>query len=169
MRKLPDEERRARKNTRDRKWYRENKEYRKEYRAANKERKKETTRLWRENNKEHVKAYRKLYRSENSKYINEYNRLMRTNNREYIAGYKRKYRAENPEKAEAGYLVYHAVRSGRISRPDRCSNCCEVGHIEGHHPDYTKPLDVVWLCKTCHAARHPRDIAHAGLRGNPVL
>jgi hypothetical protein len=28
--------------------------------------------------------------------------------------------------------------------------------VHGHHPDYSKRLEVVWLCSVCHAAVHGR-------------
>ena len=47
-----------------------------------------------------------------------------------------------------------AIQSGEIIRPDECSNCGAVGNIHGHHTDYSKPLEVEWLCAKCHGKVH---------------
>jgi hypothetical protein len=47
--------------------------------------------------------------------------------------------------------VYHATKTGVLTRPDTCSSCgVPQTIIHGHHVDYSKPLDVVWLCTLCH-------------------
>jgi len=35
-----------------------------------------------------------------------------------------------------------------------CQRCGLTKNIHMHHEDYSKPLDVVWLCAKCHTARH---------------
>jgi hypothetical protein len=70
-------------------------------------------------------------------------------------GHVQKYREMNPEKYKAHTAVHNAVRDGRLEKPDRCAHChtAEVS-IHGHHEDYSKPLDVVWLCAPCHRQLH---------------
>lgn len=46
-------------------------------------------------------------------------------------------------------LNYH-VRKGYIIRPDKCSICNLVTKVEGHHKDHLKPLEVMWVCRSCH-------------------
>ena len=58
------------------------------------------------------------------------------------------------EQAKAHAAVAKAVADGRLWRPSKCSKCRKKGKIHGHHRDYTKPLDVVWLCPRCHGAEH---------------
>lgn len=69
-------------------------------------------------------------------------------------------------------FVLRAVRYGILKRPKRCSRCkasrkSSDGRslIYGHHDDYSKPLDVMWLCPVCHAERH-RELGW-GISGQP--
>lgn len=48
-----------------------------------------------------------------------------------------------------GLLNYH-LRKGHLVKPKTCSRCSLEKKIEGHHPDHSKPLEVVWVCRTCH-------------------
>lgn len=55
---------------------------------------------------------------------------------------------------EARWKLRRAVASGRIVRQP-CEKCgSELAH--GHHEDYSKPLDVRWLCVKCHGKEHRR-------------
>lgn len=61
----------------------------------------------------------------------------------------------SPEKWRARYELGNAVRDGRVV-PQPCQHCGTEEKIHGHHPDYSKPLDVTWLCVSCHFAEHRR-------------
>lgn len=64
--------------------------------------------------------------------------------------------ARNKHKKLAHTLVATAVRSGLLVIPSQCQNptCNSFGPLEGHHEDYSKPLEVRWLCVPCHRAHH---------------
>ncbi len=58
------------------------------------------------------------------------------------------------EKAHAVNKVAIAIEQGKLVR-----NCCEIcGEIKthGHHNDYSKPLNVKWLCPSHHFQLHAR-------------
>lgn len=65
-----------------------------------------------------------------------------------------RYRKKYPEKAKARDHVNYALETGRLKRSIICQRCKAETHCEAHHEDYTKPLDVIWLCDTCHKKRH---------------
>lgn len=58
-------------------------------------------------------------------------------------------RARAPEKYRARTAVGNALRDGRLIKT-LCSSCGSAERVEGHHDDYSRPLDVEWLCFRCH-------------------
>lgn len=62
--------------------------------------------------------------------------------------------ARNPEKRAAHVALNNAVRDGRVIKPTKCERCEAEGVVTAHHHDYSKKLDVVWLCRTCHGLEH---------------
>jgi hypothetical protein len=67
-------------------------------------------------------------------------------NRAYILRY--------PHKQAARQAVSNAIRDGKIFRPASCQQCSSGARLHAHHDDYSKPLDVRWLCVPCHEAAH---------------
>lgn len=65
----------------------------------------------------------------------------------------RKYRTKYPEKYIAHQMVTNAIRRDELKK-ERCMICETWIGVEAHHQDYAKPLDVVWLCKSCHIDCH---------------
>jgi hypothetical protein len=62
-----------------------------------------------------------------------------------------RYREKFAEKHRIRARVNDAIRYGKMTKPSSCSNCgTKKARIEGHHEDYSKPLEVIWLCKKCH-------------------
>ena len=64
------------------------------------------------------------------------------------------YEARNPDRRKAYSAVQHALAKGTLVRPDNCSSCDETKPVDAHHHDYSKPLDVQWVCRQCHAEEH---------------
>ncbi len=67
--------------------------------------------------------------------------------------YDKIYRENNPEKCKAHRAVAAAIRNGHLLR--KPCEVCQNLKSEAHHHDYSKPLDVKWLCFKCH-----REIEH---------
>ena len=68
-----------------------------------------------------------------------------------------RWREFNQEKVRAhGILAYH-IKKGTIERPDHCERCHTPCTPHGHHHDYSRPLDVEWLCAGCHKEEHQNE------------
>ena len=69
----------------------------------------------------------------------------------------RKKKPSTPEQVRAYQAVRMALADGTLVKPDKCELCRKVNHLHGHHWNgYSNPLDVVWLCPTCHHSVHGR-------------
>ena len=82
--------------------------------------------------------------------VAEYRREWKKRNPEAAKAWNRRY----PEKRRAQNLLWKAILSGKIVRPTICQECGQEGRVEAHHPDYSKPFEVLWLCNRDHVAAH---------------
>jgi len=114
-----------------------------------------------------VSIYSKLYRINNIEKIKEYdnnrpNRLERIEYNKLISKtdhgkmIKKKcidnYNSKFPEKMIARRMVSNGIRDGKITKKP-CSICGDK-KSQAHHDDYSKPLDIVFLCDIHHKERH---------------
>ena len=67
------------------------------------------------------------------------------------------------EKRTARIIAGNALRDGRLIKQP-CFFCGKKERVEIHHPDYTKPLKVYWICKVCHRRLHR--IIEATMKGH---
>lgn len=96
----------------------------------------------------------------------EADRRYKSANRSAVSSYKYAWNERNKEKKNAQAAVWQAVKKGTLVRQP-----CWCGDIksEGHHGDYSKPLEVVWLCRKHHAELHRLINADKGSRAVSYL
>lgn len=87
-----------------------------------------------------------------------------------LSAAREKWQERNADKRAAHVILGNAVRDGRVFKPDSCQSCGDTGcRIEGHHHDYTKPLDVKWLCRSCHVEEHRKESKHLTAQRDALL
>jgi hypothetical protein len=103
--------------------------------------------------KECTKSDTTKHRNEHLERIREYDRARsKTPKRlEKNRQVSSRWRKNNPIRRAAQVAVGNAVRDGRLV-PTPCVEC--GAKAEAHHPDYSRPLDVVWLCPAHHKQTH---------------
>jgi hypothetical protein len=71
---------------------------------------------------------------------------------------RKKYARENVEKIAANTILNNRVRDKKVWKPHYCEVCSRDDTvIHGHHHDYAQPLNVIWVCPSCHVALHNRE------------
>jgi hypothetical protein len=118
------------------------------YGDSNKERHNLVVKEWRYKNRKHLTEYRSSRYQKNKQSEKDGVKNWRDRNREKVRLLVKKY----PEKYKARYLVGNAIKLGKLKRLP-CEICGNL-KVEGHHPDYAKPLEVKWLCKLHHDLTH---------------
>lgn len=99
--------------------------------------------------------------------VSEYNSQYLAKNRKRLLAYKQRWN-KSPKGREvmaqsiqrlhykhiARSRIAQGIREGKIIPPLTCTNCEDKSKLEAHHPDYSKPYDVEWLCIPCHHKLH---------------
>lgn len=113
----------------------------------------ETSAAWRKKNVEHKRIQDAEYRSNPA--VIERHRIShlryKAANPEVLKVNRDAWKQRNKHKIAAHTAIGNAVAAGKVTRlPCWCGN----PKSEGHHEDYTKPLEVIWLCRKHHAEAH---------------
>lgn len=135
----------------------------------NRGRRAEAIKEWRDRNREHVREYAAVYNKKEhviakkkeaskayyyrtrEKQIDRSMEYQRTHSSEHNKRVKR-WAELNPEKKKAHSALRLAIVNGDVIR-ESCSKCGNWKAC-GHHVDYSKPLEVTWLCRRCHVRLH---------------
>lgn len=100
--------------------------------------KRRTNPKWRQRENDMAKNYRDKHRDRRIKYDQQRQRCLNH---------------------QARMILWNSIRNGIIKKPLTCSSCHRQTSLHGHHDDYTKPLQVTWLCKLCHGMRHWKELS----------
>lgn len=127
---------------------------------SKKQRESDKFKVWRKEhqrkNREKIRKQQREYSELNREKVREYNRSYRNRNFEKFKESHRKSCEKYPERYKARKMLNYAIEYGYITRKERCERCEIFLKTEAHHPDYSKPLEVVWMCKSCHTKEHYR-------------
>jgi len=146
----------------------------KKWALANPEKIKASSIKWKKNNPEKARANTKKWKLKNSEHIQVYNniwwaahpdyqRQWYRDNRKKMCKKSTKWKREHPEEIQdyLGRPIVHMKVNARAAAHkfpmQECIVCGARAKLHRHHPDYTKPLEVVVLCSgldSCHAKEH---------------
>lgn len=101
------------------------------------------------------KDVRENYRNKHGHYLS-YEKGRSASRKEYRRERFEIYCLLNPIKRTARCAVSNAVRDGRLTKYP--CHICGDPKSEAHHANYSKPLDVEWLCRTHHRMREGRSV-----------
>lgn len=76
----------------------------------------------------------------------------------YMREWRKNHKQNEEQKKKSICRSYSKVylKRGKIFK----SNCIICNSIDSqmHHEDYTKPLEVIWMCRKCHLNYHKKQI-----------
>lgn len=118
---------------------------------------------WADNNKKYyaknknsILAAGKDYRERNQGKCRENSKNWKAKNTQKVREYRKrdfkKYCEKYPEKVLAHRAVNTVLKNGSLIKQP-CEECSNP-NSQAHHDDYSKPLEVRWLCTKCHTAHH---------------
>jgi hypothetical protein len=100
-------------------------------------------------------CYNRWWSGEHREEVRAGNERWRTENPEALQASRRK-RVRDPLKRKAQTAVANAIRDGKLQRQP--CEVCGAEFAEAHHPDYTKPFEIRWLCPEEHRGVHLKPV-----------
>lgn len=73
---------------------------------------------------------------------------------EKMREYHDRWEASHPEAVRAHRKARQALDTGKLTHPKSCERCGKAGLLHKHHPDYSKPMEVMFVCPKCHKSLH---------------
>lgn len=121
------------------------KEYQKDYSLANRKQISERQAEWYIKNREKNRIRDRNYKRKHKDHINKIRKFYKSYN-------------QKPDKVKslARRQVQSAIERGELAKLP-CEVCGDI-KVQAHHEDYSKPLQVIWLCSTHHGERHIKSI-----------
>lgn len=127
--------------------------YQSKYTSEHKEEKNAYGKKWYEKNKIEISDKSRIWRRNNPGYFKHYY----YQNKELKLSIDKRWREKNPDRMKAYKIFTKSLKLDLIKKPENCSMCGEkTSKIHGHHSDYSKPLDVIWVCFDCHLHIHKK-------------
>jgi len=123
--------------------------YNKTYREKNRKQEAARCKLWRETNLEKIREYKKTNREKERQRSREYY----VKHKENIKKYQNDYNKKNYEKQRAHDIAQKALLRNEILQTP-CIVCGVSKNLVKHHPDYSQPKEIEWLCQSCHMKLH---------------
>lgn len=106
----------------------------------------------REYNRIRLPAWKKKHRKYHLEWMRQWRYRNYTRSRVYSKRTRDKDKVKTRLQTSARMKVYHAIKRGLLKRQS-CAVCGKKNAC-AHHPDYTKPFAVVWLCVRHHNELH---------------
>ena len=143
-------------------YYQKNKEEilekQREYRKNNRDKAYSATRKWAKNNPKKTNGYKKKWIENNPEKNKKAKSKYTKNNPEVYRKIAERFREKYPEKVQAQALALRKTNLG-----NECENCNSKEFLSRHHQDYSKPLEVITLCRKCHYKLHKEGKLKGGI------
>lgn len=104
---------------------------------------------WRLRNPDKVRTYKKRFRQKHKEAIALY----------YKTWYQKNGRKRIKKQQKAHWQIRQALREKQIVKNGICEICGSSYNVIAHHPNYNKPLKVIWVCMSCHKLIHLNNLA----------
>lgn len=115
-----------------------------------------------EQRKEYMQEYRQRpYAKERQSHFHK--NWYENGGREKLAKYRRRcsvkkylkeYYNRNKKRMNVYWNIYYLIKKGKIIKPTKCEVCGNSTYLHGHHEDYSKKFELLWVCVPCHKKIH---------------